>query len=340
MAKGFRTIVWLEPHQAAMVRAVADRVGLELVGAGCPEPKLATQVASALGVAPHDDLRATLASADCDVLLIASAGLFGHGLTAGEAGAIDEAASRSVRIVTLDPMPASAMDASGGRWERVRSGRPPIDAIRFVPLLRTSRVLRELADPIGSFEFVRTMWVEAVCRPEQGTLGSRLFAACDLVVSVLGVPELVDAAFARPLPGRSLHALPGDTLRGLSGDMTLNLRFADGRACGIIASDRAARWSSEVRLLGEGGEIRAGEGGFTWLGGDGGVIETWVHPEGADRSGIDAIAAGLVDALDGRGSEGPIDVLTVLSVTQAALLSARTGQAESPETMRRIGAVG
>ena len=176
-------------------------------------------------------------------------------------------------------------------------------------------------------------------------LGARLFSACDLVVSLLGVPELVDAAYARPVPGRPLHALPGDSLRGLTGDMTLNLRFPDGRACGILASDHAASWSRSLRLLGDAGEIRADDAGFTWLDAEGTTIETWRHPErNAEHTqcdGLDEIAAAITAMLAPVSpDEQRIEPASVLNVTQAALLSARTGQAESPETMRKIGVVG
>ena len=150
-------IAWLTEPQAALVRDVAGRAGLEVVGAGSPVRGQSAAVAQALHAPPHDDLRATLASAEADLVLVAAPGEFG-GRAAEDTAAILAARARGTRIATLEPLPSSALDLASGAW-RVQSGADPVDAVRFHPLARLSRPYREAMDVLESFGPVRTLTV-------------------------------------------------------------------------------------------------------------------------------------------------------------------------------------
>jgi len=263
----------------------------------------------------------------------------GAGVMLGQGAPVRAAESREVA-----PRARHAAD-SGGGWARM------------VPLLRHCRAMREAADVLEQFGHVRTVAMECWCGAGQGTLGSRIVDALDCVIALFGVPEQVHASYVWPVRGRALHPAAGDTLRGLSGDLTANLRFADGRTASVAISDRAARWSRAVTLIGEGGRLHitddgaagtgTGTGGFTWLSADGATVDT-SRParrkrsaeERADEAMVDAVAEQLSRMLDSRlPAPPPTDAAGVLGAAGAALLSARTGEAESPQTiLRMVGA--
>src|SRR5688572_6933101 len=90
-----RTIVWLDPAHLPLVRELARLADLSTIGAGSPSRGHSNAVASGLAAPPlpHlDDLRATLASAEADLFLIAAPGELGSGRE--DAGAVLAARAR------------------------------------------------------------------------------------------------------------------------------------------------------------------------------------------------------------------------------------------------------
>lgn len=334
-------IAWLLPEQAEFVAAAAERAGVRVVAAGCPREGHTATVASALGVPPADDLRAVLANADADLVLLA-APVDAASLGGGDLRPVVAAAARGLKIATLDPMPASALELAGAGWLTPINGLPPVDAIRFVPLGRLSRAMAGAAGVVETFGSVHAALLRSWCRSEEGTLGARLYSALDLVLSLMGEPETIEAAFVSPMLGRKVYMLPGETLRDLRGTITANLRFSDGRAAALALSDRGGAWEQVVTLLGPGGRLSIGDDGFEWIGADGKVVDESRPAARARRAtGADGVAEGLRAMLEGGApASAPTDAMGVLCLAQAALLSARTGQGESPATIRRMAETG
>lgn len=321
-------------------------------------------------------------------------------MDAEDAGALAACRARGVRIASIEPMPASVLQlgaavptpsadaapgepggdviaASTGAGVVLGPGAPvlvdepeprirarAIDAgggwARALPLLRHCRAMREAADLFETLGQVRTAVFEGWSGPGQGSLGARLFDAMDTLVWLLGAPEQVDAAYVWPARARPIHATTGETLRGLHGDLTANLRFADGRAASVALSDCAGRWGTSVTLIGEGGRLRVtddgaggsgggggggtGTGGFVWLSADGQTVDASRparrkrgQEERADEAFVDAASEQVARLLDQRvPAPAPTDYAAVLAAAGAALLSARTGEAESPRTILRM----
>lgn len=386
------TLVWLDPEQVPLVRAVAAQIDLPIVAAGSPTRGRSREVAEALaqsleggegmggrgggGIEPADDLRAALAATQSGAVWIAAAGSFGAESAGGaDLDALRACRARGVKIATLEPIPASALElaaAAGGGF-----GDDPAapELVRFIPRARLSRAVLEAAEVLSAFGPVRTVAFEGWSGRGEGTLGSRLLDAMDVVAWLLGEPETIDAAYMWPGKGvregglaagamgdgsivggggsgggGGLHLLPAETLRGLRGDMTLNCRFADGRGAGVVISDQAGRWNRSLMLVGPGGRIRVYDDGFEWVGPDGvrvdasralGVARSDAVGSAAGGAAPGRSAAVIAEALEryfsGReGSVPPLDMRRLLTMTGAALLSARTGEAESPATIARM----
>lgn len=342
---GRRAIVWSEESRVGFVRAVLRAADLSVVGAGSPEKGRAGSVASALGCPPVDDLRTALTEGDCDLILIVSAGEFGATANPGDPGAVAAARQRGVRIATLDPIPARALELSVGWTTSGSGGARAVDGARFVPLARAGAAFRDAAEVFEMFGGARTLTVEACCRPEEGTLGARLFSAVELLLWLMGEPESVDAAYAPPRAGL-LVPLPGESLRDAHGDITANFRFGDGRAAGLLASDQSGRWSRNLMMLGEGGRLRVYDDGFEWVNSAGERVDAARQTKRRGETpetprSVEAVADGLRRLLDPAVPEaGPLDHGAILAVCQALLLSTRTGSEESPATIRRMMEVG
>ncbi|MFI4896430.1 MAG: hypothetical protein ACIARR_01240 [Phycisphaerales bacterium JB059] len=332
-------VAWLAPDQAPGVRAVAEACGLRITSAGSPEKGKSGGVADTLGAEPIDDLRSAFAAAEADLILITSPGSFGAG-DGPDAQSVLGARERGVRIASLEPVPASALELGGGGWTRSTHGVRPIDAIRVAPMMGFGRSWRDAADAIENFGPVRTLHVEALGRPEHGSLGARLHSAMGLVHARLGMPEMIYASSVGPIAGVS-RTVSDDSLRNLHGDVSAVLRYADGRAASIVASNQSPAWDHSALMLGEEGRLRITDDSMRW---DHLSAEepdeqqvAWAPALGQLGPFERALADAIARLLDPRTpADVPVDHASVLAMSQAALLSARTGQGESADMIRKL----
>lgn len=328
-----RTIAWLNPRQVPLIAAIADAAGLELIGAGGPKKGRTTAIAQDLGVEHVDDLRAVLATADADLVLIADPGDFATGDSRDDAAVIHEARQRGLLIATLEPIPPTALDLAAGGWLAGTGRSRPIDAINVCPLARHSGAFQSAAEAIRHFSPCHALAIESWRTPVEGSLGAALFAAADLVLNLMGEPESIDAAYTDPAGSSTT---PGETLRGLHGVLTANLRFAHGRIGSLIVGDNAARWNHSATLLGEAGRLCIRDDGFEWIEPGGTTHERDSHGS-TPPTAAHAIAGQLMRILDPATPEpAPTDHAAILALAHAAVLSARTGHPESPATVRQM----
>lgn len=386
-------VVWLEPDQVDLVRAVLDAVGggaarggLHVVGAGCPQIGRSREVAESLAgpgsIMPMDDLRAALTTSDADLFILAAPGDFGSGGErfggggGGSSGSsvddwavIEQRRAAGGAMLTLEPMPASVLQlhsptlGSGPEQAAIMLG--PGDAgasmrgaggtggggggewATFAPSFRRGPAMRAAADVLGQLGAVHTVSVEFLSGRGEGPLGARLFDAAETVCSLLGDAESVDAMYVWPGRGKIVHPTVGESLRGLSGMMTVNIRFADGRAASIVAGDHAVgcgRWSRRACIVGEKGRLIVHDDGFELFGADGRTFDRSapVLPAPESQSLAGAVLADQLRRLLEMAPPvvPPTDYARILSVTGAILLSARTGEVESPETILRMARTG
>lgn len=340
-------LVWLRADQASLVRAVAARAGLSITAAGGPEADRGKAASEVLGTAHADDLRATLANTDARLLLLADPGGFADGSNAADAALLRSLALRGARIVSLEPVPAALVSApprvatGAGGGDEALAAAASGEWARPVPLARWHRPFQEARELLESFGVVRSASVTCLGHPSEGSLGARLLDGLDLLGSFLGVVESVDAAYVGVQAGRAMHALPGESLRGLRGDLTANVRFADGRAACLFASDRAGQWERSLTLVGAGGRLRVTDSGLEWIDDGGRRLDR--SREGATDSfasgaaSVVLVAEQVRQALEsGAGAPGAPGFARTLAGAQAALLSARTREAERPGTLLRM----
>lgn len=352
-----RVIAWLRPDQVALARGVADAAHVSFAAAGSPLRGQASGIASELGCSPIDDLRLAIATArlpapDADdspdrasIVWMLDPGDFAATPGDDDTSALLAARERGVRVVSLEPIPASAL-ALGGPGLAGEEPPParPTDSIRLVPLIRFSTAFRNAAEIVQSIVPPRLLVHEAWSTPAEGSLGARLFAAMDLVVALMGEPETIDAAYVGPRAA-GLHSLPGESLRDLHGDLTVNMRFADARAACLALSNQAGRFNRNTTIIGNAGRLRVFEDGFEWTDPAGQKLDE-SRPASRRRGSLptDHAVAALADSITrvlgpGHPDGAPTNVESALVLSQTALLSARTGQAESPSSVRRMAGI-
>ncbi len=333
-------MAWTDATRTGMVRRIADAAGLKIVGAGAPGRGQSSAVADALGAPVADDLRAALAANEARVFLIASPGQFGLGEPADSA-AVQAAHARGARVVLLEPRPTSAAELLA-----LETGGGATSLGTLVPMGRSSPAMAEAIEILAHAGPARCASIECLGGAEHGSLGARLVSAVDLAVAFMGEPELVEASCVPARGAGGVHTVPGESLRDLHGDLTAHLRYADGRSLVLIASDDASAWRVSATILTGAGRIDARDGHASWLAKDGTPAEG-VSAKARSRAGeaddayVGDCARAITRLLDPHQADpAPIDVATILSIAQAALLSARTGQGESPGTIRRVLATG
>jgi hypothetical protein len=338
------TLVWADPVQVDFLAAVAMAASLEVVAAGSAVRGQSGAVASAFSATMVDDLRSTLATTSAELVLLGSVGDFGAGDAPQDSRAVAAAAARGVKIATLEPIPSSALDLEPGGWVNADSGPAPAQSVRIVGLARLSTPFRDSDETLTSFGPARTAIIESFAAPCHGSLGARLMSSMDLALSLFGDIASVSAACA------GAAGAPGpvstQALRELQGDLSAIVRCADGRNAMIAVSNRAGRWGSCITLLSENGRLRFFDDGFEWIGPDGHKRdELRLSQRTRGSEAPDHAVAVVADAVSrlmdpAKPDAGPVNIGSILALSQAALLSARTGQSESPATITGMMAAG
>jgi predicted dehydrogenase len=311
-----------------MLARVASRVGLSVVAAGSPARGQSGAVADALGAETLDDFRLALSRPDAALILIAA--VSSDRIEPDEVALMASARARGIRLASLHPLPSAAIDLAGS-WASVPSAIPPRGIVNFVPALRTSRVAREASDAVATFGAIEACAIESFAGPEMGSLGSRLFAAIDACVSLMGEPASVDAR----VPSLQQRAIP-ERPSELDGHLTCHLRFADNKSATVVASNRAGGWRWSVSCLGPAGRLVFSNTGLVWIGPDGRIVDRSGPDARAEHDAAEALADALTSVCEAPAAPTAGEPLDVLAACGAALLSARTGQTESPATIRRM----
>jgi hypothetical protein len=325
--------IWATPEQAPLLAALANELDASVTAAASPVRAHGTTLADELGATFAGDLL-DLLNTDARVVLLATA-CDGYGDALPQA--IARAAAEGKRIATLSPLPMPPSDAAEA-WHRPIQGRVPTEAVRFGPLLRHGLAAQEAEETLVAFGEIRSAMFAGFRDPTmagEGATGALLVDALDLLVGVLGEAERVEAALNGPMkPSASL------SLGALTGDLTAHARFEGGAAACIMLSDRAGGWQRRATLLGEAGRLELGDDGHRWIDPTGKTIDSTERrarskAEAQHRTALDALVAFVSPLLDGRATP-PLDAQHLGPMAAAVLLSARTGQAESPSTLRAM----
>lgn len=319
---------WMRADQVSLVTRILDGADLQLSVAG---GEGGSDLARLRDAERATDLRALIATTDAKLVLVGDPGAFADGSSTDDFRTIIDAAQRGVTIASLEPIPPLSLHLTDPAWQDASDVAK--ERVVFAPLVRRGRAFRRAHDLLESFGPIEAVSIVTLGRSAEGSLGARLTGAADLLTSLLGEPMSVDAAHT---PGSDDPATP-ETLRGLHGHLAATFRFDNGHSASLFASDRAAAWSRSVTLLGPGGRIVADDSKVDWYDAAGLLVETMTADHGGDDLAAAIIADDLRAVLGEAPRAVPVDLAGVLATAHAALLSARTGHAEQPGELRRLG---
>ncbi len=333
-----RTVaVWLSDEQLAFGASVLREAGVDVRRIGMPSGGRDAGKHFGADVDVVSDLRQLLTSSDEDGIILLTAQDGAENAVIEDVDLLEQVVRRGVRLLTMEPL---VTDMRGVR--RLMSAAGGREGLRFVPRFDLSPGVVTSAEARAGFGAARSLHYASRCRPVQGSLGARLFDAMSVVLSCLGEPEHVDASVVSIRSQSGLHLAPPESLLALTGDLHAHLRYAGGRAASLSLSDRAGDWFRGLTLLGESGCLRVHEEGFQLMGADGEALDDSdsgpIFSDGDAGLATTAIAAAISGGLDPLApAVPPLAWDVILSMSQAALLSARTGQPECPATIRRMG---
>lgn len=336
-------LAWVDAGQVGLLGVLAKMAGLRVVGVGGPwQGRGSGQESPELGELGWEacgDFRRAIVEREAKLVLVMSGGSLEseRGGVADDEGVRERATEAGAVVLSL-PAVMRAMAPE-------RPMRSP-GSVYQVPLFVRSPMMGDLREVLGALGRVRSLVAHFRCGAAHGVVGGRFFDAMTLAHVLLGEPEQVDAAVVGPgggVAGVKVSAAGFDELRG---DVLCTLRYIGGHAASIAASDCGGRWSRGFTIVADGGVVRATDRGFEVLDHEGKTIDAGGRQAntvgtGGGSDGAAVIAASIIRMTDPRTPDGEVfDAEAVLASCHAAALSARTGQGESPATMRHVrGAV-
>lgn len=344
--KATSAMVWAMPEQAEVLIPILKDSGITVTGAGCPDSTKSGAVAKSFGCDVQDDLRHLLSTETPDLVLLASTTGFADQDSELDLAALEQAHSREMAVATLEPLPTRPGVMTGTAWMDTNHARLSTELAAVVPMIRQTGLIDELMATLESFGAIRSMSVSLSAPASFGSLGARIFEAMDLVRTLVGVPQTIDASFQsahRVGVTNGIHPLPGQSLRNLEGILAAHLRMPDGRGIVMQVTDQVGQSVLRLSILGSEGQILVTDDGFERFDTSGNLIDTFrlSTSNHQDSSIIDPSAIRLCEQLiqlcSGVGPvRAPVDHPSVFAMGHAALLSARTGQGETPSTIRRL----
>lgn len=339
-------MVWAMPEQAEILIPILKNSGITVAGAGCPVSAQSGAVAKLFGCDVQDDLRHLLSTETPDLVLLASTTGFADQDSDLDLAALEHAHSQEIALATLEPLPTHPGVMSGTSWIDSKNTRLSTELAAVVPLIRQTSLVDELMTALETFGAIRSMSLSLSAPSAFGSLGARIFEGMDLVRTLVGVPQTIDASFQsahRVGLSNGIHPLPGQSLRDLEGILAAHLRMPDGRGIVMQITDQVGRSVLRLSILGSEGQILVADDGFERFDTNGKLIDTFrlSTSNHQDYSSIDPTAIRLSEQLiqlcSGVGPvRAPVDYPSVVAMGHAALLSARTGQGETPSTIRRL----
>lgn len=326
-----RALVWCDPGQGDLLALTLRRARVETALVASPRGGAAREIASGLGAEPADDLRQAVLAEGIGLIVLASVA----SPDAAELLPAEAPGELAPVVVSFSPWPDSLIALRGDRGTRAWP-------VRFAPVMRRSPGWKATSEVLDAFAPASILGLSFRAAQRHATLAARLCDAMDIALLTLGEPETIDASVRGPRSRAGLHLAPGDSLPDLRGALSAHLRYADGRSAAVTIADNAGHWFRGVTLLGENGCLRIDDAGFEWIDPEGRVVDSARRAEtDAAAKGDDALAAILAAEIRGAiesPHEAPAlgDVKTTLAMAEAATLSARTGQPESPATIMRM----
>lgn len=329
--------MWTSPARAGLAGQLLDIMAgtVRPLGVGGPRSAEIETLGKELGCSADNDLRRLLIDRPGAYLLVTSM----QGVGAADLRAAVDAGTR---VLCLEPVAAELSELDPADTP----GQP--GAIRFLPAFTQCTGMLAAADPSEPQESPSLIRFSSLGRPEEGSLLARLLDGWTAVLGFCELPETIDAHLHQPggLPRGSIKP------RTIEGWLTAHGRTPGGGGAVLLeASDRAVVRRRELTVLNAAADFHVDDTSYRLHPAPRATPTPAPEKPGeaapSPESGGDAAATlGYVDLIADQWRqwiERPVAptppgvVAQALACVHACLLSARTGQAESPAKLLRLG---
>jgi hypothetical protein len=324
---------WVEPARAAQAGRVLTALSrrLHTIAVGGPGAKETDHLAGQLGCPLVDDLRKLLVDHPARYLLI-------DHRPALAAEDIAAALTAGTTILTTEPLAGDLDELAAIATQLAgRGAAGQVGRVHLLPLLIQGEGWRRAADPGQHLASLLSLTAVAIGSARERSLFARLMDLWMTALCVAPLPETVTATLAAP----ALSQVP-DQPRQMTGQLTVHARCADAAhviGLALTAGDRLGCELSHARFVAAEAMFAVDRHGYTLIAKDGQVIDQH-EAQDDDASCWQAVADTWTQILDQPAPAGPPwpdnAQREALACCLACLLSARTGQPESPQRLMTL----
>ncbi len=315
-----RVTVWVgEDHVPTLEDILGlGRIGIAGIGGSGP---LARELADRQGHDFTDDIR-LLARTEAAAFALMDPG---SRLPTESLVAVLQAGSDANRpILSMTPRPGLSPDQVGESSTVLTAGPLP----RPIPRSRSLTWGRRLSDAVNDFGPPSAASIEISGPSFAGAVGTRLYDAFELLSEWFGFPATIRAI------STTVSATPtmpeGETVFVMAS-------YPDGRAASIQVGAVGGRVHRSATLTGAGGRLQMADGGLDWSGPRGEGLDFEPPSKPAPGDFADEVAECMLAEIDGIVAHRPLeDSVDLLAACEATLLSLRTGEPESHDSVRQM----
>lgn len=325
--------VWVDDDRLETVQSLLDMMGTSVrpIAFGSPKSNAASEWARQLDIPMFDDLRQLLVQHPSAFVLLASLNDVGP-------DDLPMAVAQGSKVIAIEPVGATVAEhAQAYKIAKPADGiAVPPGRIVHAPAFDRSAGFLASAAPHEALGEQRAVQMTHAGSAASGSMFFRLFDAWISVLDFIELPERIDAELS---PVKGSTAVPDDP-RELTGRLTAHARLPGVGSAGVLVSDQAAELTRRLTVIGDQAQLVITAGGYELTETSGKVVD---HLD-SDRepSYLEQLTAQWRRMIDQR-TPPPEHRATreqhALACCHACLLSARTGEPESPQRMMEMARV-
>jgi hypothetical protein len=306
-------VLWTDAQRAARDGQIIDRMAphVHVVGVGGPRTTEIDALSRRLDCPHDDDLRKLIVSHPGATLMLGSAA--------------DIQLTDDTSIIALD----LEVDTIGDLAILQESHNVDGAGQRLsLPGFMRSAGWSSAADPIEVTGAPQLVSVISFGHVGDCSLAARLMDGWRTVLSLSDMPESIDASLAGPL-GASVP----QSLFGLTGHMAGHARLPGGGVAMMQASDCAVAHLRQLHVVGKGGRLAVDHMGYQLFDVQGNLVDQTAKKDAKPRGFIDLVVDDWQQSIRLPKATTPLEMeveQSALACCLASLLSARTGEPESP----------
>ncbi len=309
--------VWTSPERAGLAGQLLDVMGAAIrpIGIAGPRSGELDDLGKRLDCPAGDDLRKLLIERPAAFLLVTS-------LKGAKLADLRSAAEAGTKVICLEPL-AVELNELG-----TLDGPVLPQSITVAPAFLRCPGTLAAADPQEPLSQPRLIRFTSHGRPSHGSLAARLLDAWAAALEFAAMPETIVASLTGP----------ASPVRQITGQLAAHARVADGSSVLIEVCDTAARTRRELTVLSRDAQLRVTDADYELRLADGSVLDSSVsasQPLAEPPSFVDLVAHQWRQLLE-RPAPPAAPGRQALACLHACLLSARTGQPESPGTLLQL----